>query len=137
MAQYHFHAAIVQRSTGQSAVASAAYRAGERIHDERIGKDFDYRRRWGVLHTQIMTTDNALDWMHDRSQLWNAVEKSETRKDSQLARSLDISLMSELSFEKNLELLRGFVQEYFVDKGMIADIAIHEPGYDSDQRNPT
>jgi hypothetical protein len=135
MAQYHFHAEMIQRSAGQSAVATAAYRAGERINDDRIGKEFDYRRKSGILHTEIMTPLNAPEWMLDRSQLWNAVEKSETRKNNQLARSFDISLMAELSLEKNLELIRRFVQEQWVDQGMVADIAVHEPGRNSDQRN--
>ena len=135
MAIYHFHVGIVQRSKGQSAVASAAYRAGKKLPDERLGIIFDYTRRQGVLHTEIMAPDNVPAWMSDRLQLWNAVEKAEKRKDSQVARSVDISLMSELSFEKNLELLRSFVKEQWVDNGMVADIAIHAPGRDGDERN--
>jgi ATP-dependent exoDNAse (exonuclease V) alpha subunit len=135
MALYHFAARIIQRSEGQSAVASAAYRAGERLDDERLGRTFDYRRHLGVLHTEILAPGNAPDWMRDRSQLWNAVEKAEKRKDSQLARSIDIALPHELNLEQNLELLRGFVQEQYVDAGMIADIAIHLPGRSGDIRN--
>jgi hypothetical protein len=135
MADYHFAAKIISRSRGQSAVASASYRAGERMYDERLGKTFDYRRHLGVVHTEILAPDNAPDWMRDRAQLWNAVEKAEKRKDSQLARSLDIALPHELSLEQNLELLRGFVQEQWVDRGMIADIAIHLPGRTGDIRN--
>jgi hypothetical protein len=135
MAQYHFAAKIIQRSRGQSAVASAAYRAGERMDDERLGKNFDYRRHLGVRYTDILAPDNAPDWMRDRAQLWNAVEKAEKRKDSQLARSIDIALPHELNLDQNIELLRGFVQEQFVDKGMIADIAIHAPGRTGDIRN--
>jgi hypothetical protein len=135
MAQYHFHANIIKRSQGHSAVASAAYRSGEKIRDERIGDTFDYRRRRGILYTDIMAPDNVLSWMLNRAQLWNGVEKIEKRTDSQLARSVDISLMSELSLDKNIELLRAFVKEQWVDRGMIADIAIHEPGPDGDARN--
>lgn len=135
MALYHFAARIIQRSKGQSAIASAAYRAGERLDDERLGRTFDYRRHLGVLHTEILVPDNAPDWMRDRSRLWNAVEKAEKRKDSQLARSIDIALPHELNLEQNLELLRGFVQEQYVDAGMIADIAIHLPGRTGDIRN--
>jgi hypothetical protein len=135
MAQYHFAAKIIQRSRGQSAVASAAYRAGERMDDERLGRNFDYRRHLGVRYTDVLAPDNAPDWMRDREQLWNAVEKAEKRKDSQLARSIDIALPHELNLDQNIELLRGFVQEQFVDKGMIADIAIHAPGRTGDIRN--
>ena len=135
MAQYHFSATMVSRKKGQSAVASAAYRAGERLKDERRGKWYDYRMHPGILHKEILAPGNAPEWMLDRGQLWNAFEKIEKRKDSQVARSIDIGLMSELRFDKNLELIRGFIQEQFVDKGMIADFAIHAPGPGSDERN--
>jgi len=135
MAQYHFHANIIQRSKGHSAVASAAYRAGERIHDQRIGDIFDYGRRRGIEYTDIMAPENAPAWMLDRAQLWNGVEKAEKRIDSQLARSVDISLMCELTLDQNIELLRSFVNEQWVSKGMVADIAVHEPGRHSDARN--
>jgi len=135
MALYHFSAKIVCRSRGQSAVAAAAYRARTRLLDERLAKCFDYSRRRGLVRSEILAPDNAPDWMRDREQLWNAVEKAERRKDSQLARSLDIALPHELSLDHNIELLRGFVQEQFVDRGMIADIAIHAPGGTGDTRN--
>ena len=135
MALYHFSAKIVCRSRGQSAVASAAYRARTRLLDERLGKTFDYSRRRGLVRCEILAPDNVPDWMRDREQLWNAVEKVEKRKDSQLARSLDIALPHELGIDHNIELLRGFVQEQFVDKGMIADIAVHAPGGEGDTRN--
>jgi MobA/MobL family protein len=135
MAQYHFAARIIQRSKGQSAVASAAYRAGERLNDNRLGAEFDFRRHLGVVYSDIMLPPNAPDWMRDREQLWNAVEKAEKRKDSQLARSIDIALPHELSLALNIELLRGFVQEQYVDNGMITDIAIHLPGRNGDIRN--
>ena len=135
MAQYHFSATMVSRKKGQSAVAAAAYRAGERIKDEHRGKWFDYRTHPGILYKEILAPGNALAWMLDRAQLWNAVEKIEKRKDSQVARSIDIGLMSELPLDKNLELIRGFIQEQFVKKGMIADLSVHAPGPDSDERN--
>jgi hypothetical protein len=132
MAQYHFAATLVCRSKGQSAVAAAAYRAGVCLEDERLGKTFDYTRRRGVLHTEIHTPAND---QRDRGQLWNAVERSEKRKDSQLARSIDIALPHELTLGLNLELVRGFVREKFVTQGMIADFAIHAPGRRGDLRN--
>jgi hypothetical protein len=135
MAQYHLSATMVSRKKGQSAVGSAAYRAGERIKDEHRGKWYDYRTHPGILHKEILAPDDTPDWMLDRAQLWNAVEKIEKRKDSQVARSIDVSLMSELSLDQNVELIRGFIREQFVKQGMIADLAIHAPGPDSDDRN--
>ena len=135
MADYHFAATLVCRSKGQSAVAAAAYRAGVVLEDERLGKTFDYTRRRGVQHTEIRTPASTPDWMRDRGQLWNAIEKAEKRKDSQLARSIDIALPYELSLEQNLELVRSFVDEQYVSRGMIADFAIHAPGRKGDIRN--
>jgi MobA/MobL family protein len=135
MAQYHFAATVVCRSKGQSAVAAAAYRAGVSLEDERLGKTFDYTRRRGVLHSEIRTPEKTPDWMRDRGQLFNAIEKAEKRKDSQLARSIDIALPYELSLEHNLELVRSFVDAQYVSRGMIADFAIHAPGRKGDIRN--
>ena len=135
MADYRLSAQVISRSSGQSAVAAAAYRAGERLHDVRLGEAHDYRRKSGVLHSQIMAPANTPDWMKDRAQLWNAVEAAEKRKDAQLAREIQLSLPHELDHKARVELARRFVQEQFVDRGMIADLAIHTPGREGDDRN--
>jgi len=135
MAQYHFAAAIVTRSKGQSVVAAAAYRAGECLVNERTGQTYDYTRRRGVLHTEVCTPADTPDWMVERGPLWNAIEKVEKRRDSQLARSLDIALPWELNLQQNIELIRDFVRAVFVSRGMIADIAIHAPSRTGDARN--
>jgi ATP-dependent exoDNAse (exonuclease V) alpha subunit len=135
MASYRLHAGIVKRSEGRSVVAAAAYRAGARLEDERLGTTHDYRRRAGVLHAEILAPENTPAWMLDRTQLWNAVERIEKRKDAQLSRDIELSLPHELDAEQRLELVREFVREQFVASGMIADIAIHAPSRDGDQRN--
>lgn len=127
MAIYHFAAQAISRSAGRSATAAAAYRAGEKIHDERTGQTFNYGKKSGVEHTEIMAPANAPEWAHDRAKLWNAVEQAEKRKDSQVCREVEVSLPVELSHEDQCELVRGFVQKHFVDSGMVADIAIHRP----------
>lgn len=135
MAIYHFAARVVKRSGGRSATAAAAYRAGADIADERTGQRFDYTRRRGVVHAEIMAPADAPDWMRDRAQLWNAVEKVEKRKDAQLARDVDLALPHELDQAQRVELVRAFVAAEFVGQGMIADIAIHAPSRRGDQRN--
>lgn len=127
MAIYHFTAQAISRSSGRSATAAAAYRAGERIEDKRTGLVFDYGKKSGVEYTEIMTPANAPDWASNRAQLWNAVEFGENRKDSQLCREVEVALPIELNNEQQLQLLRGFVQKNFVDEGMVADLAIHRP----------
>ncbi|SEN85449.1 MobA/MobL family protein [Sphingomonas gellani] len=135
MAQYRFSAQVIKRSDGRSAVAAAAYRAGERLVDERLDMPFDYRSRDGVEHTEIMAPEGTKACFPDRATLWNAVEAAEKRGDAQVAREVQISLPHELSFEQRRELVRDFVQTAFVDKGMVADIAMHRPDKHGDDRN--
>ena len=126
VAIYHLSAKVIGRKGGRSSVAAAAYRAGGRLRDERQGIEHDYSRKGGVMHAEILAPENAPDWMRDRDRLWNAVEAVERRKDAQLAREIEVALPRELDRGERLELLRGFVQRQFVDRGMIADLAVHE-----------
>ena len=135
MAIYHLRASVISRSSGRSATAAAAYRAAELIEDRRTGLSFDYASKRGVEHTEILAPDHAPDWVSDRSELWNRVEESETRKNSQVAREVRVALPDELSPDERVELVREFCQEAFVDRGMVADIAIHAPGSEGDDRN--
>ena len=135
MADYRLSAKIIGRSSGRSSVAAAAYRAGAQLHDERTGLDHDYTRKNGVLHTEILAPDDAPEWMKDRAKLWNAVEAVERRKDAQLAREIQLSLPHELDARQNKALVLDFIQTHFVDRGMIADVAIHAPDRQGDQRN--
>ncbi|TWB09324.1 MobA/MobL family protein [Nitrospirillum amazonense] len=135
MATYRLEAKIIGRSHGRSATAAAAYRAAVRIDDERTGQSFDYTRKQGVLHSEIMAPAGTPAWMYDRVQLWNAVEKVEKRKDSQLARDILMSLPHELTHEQRVDLVREFVATEFVAQGMIADVAIHAPDRQGDDRN--
>ena len=135
MATYRLEAKIIGRSQGRSATASAAYRAAERIDDARTGQSFDYTRKRGVLHSEILAPADTPAWMQDRVQLWNAVEKIEKRKDSQLARDLVLSLPHELTDAQRRDLVREFVSAEFVGQGMIADLSIHAPDRRGDDRN--
>ena len=126
---------MISRSQGRSATAAIAYRVAERIEDRRTGLTFDYAARGGVDHTEILAPDHAPDWVRDRSELWNRVEESETRKNSQVAREVRVALPAELTHAQRVELVRAFAQEQFVGRGMIADIALHAPGRDGDDRN--
>ena len=135
MAIYHLRATMISRSQGRSATAAAAYRVAERIEDRRTGLTFDYAARGGVDHTEILAPDHAPDWVRDRSELWNRVEEAETRKNSQVAREVRVALPDELTHAQRLELVREFVRSQFVDRGMVADIALHAPGRIGDERN--
>ncbi|OYW41966.1 MULTISPECIES: MobQ family relaxase [Rhodobacterales] len=135
MAIYHLRATMISRSQGRSATAAVAYRVAERIEDRRTGLTFDYAARGGVDHTEILAPDHAPDWVRDRSELWNRVEESETRKNSQVAREVRVALPDELTHAQRVALVRDYAQAQFVDRGMVADIALHAPGRAGDERN--
>lgn len=125
MAIYHLRSQIISRAKGRSSVAAAAYRSGEMLVDARTGLVHDYIRKQGVAESYIEVPEVAPTWMQDRGRLWNAVEKRERRRDSQLSRELDIALPVELTVEQQSELVRGYVREQFVERGMVADVNIH------------
>ncbi len=127
MAIYHLSVQVISRSKGRSAVAAAAYRSGERLRDERTGllHDYTYLKTEGEIEAWIQAPAGAPDWARDRQELWNRVEACEQRKDSQLARDLNIALPVELSRERQRGLIRRYVEEQFVERGMVADVSLH------------
>ena len=127
MALFHFHITQVKRSAGQSTVASAAYRAGEKLYNEYYGEFSDYTHKRGVVCSEILLPPQAPLEYQDRQTLWNAVEKVEKHPKAQLAYSFDIALQNEFSLEENIALARQFVSEQLVGRGMVADFAVHQP----------
>ena len=125
MAIYHFSAQVISRSQGRSSVAAAAYRASEKLLDERTGQTHDFTQKSDVIEKDILLPKDAPAWMTDREKLWNGVEHTEKRKDAQLAREINIALPRELSPTQNWAVVKAFVQKEFVDKGMVADVAFH------------
>ena len=102
MALFHLSVTQTKRSAGQSAIASAAYRAGERLYSEYYGEYSDYTRKGGVICSDILLPSHAPPEFADRQTLWNAVEKAERGKNAQLAYSFDIALQNEFSLEENI-----------------------------------
>jgi hypothetical protein len=135
VAIFHCGVSVIGRKAGRGAIASAAYRAGQKLQDERTGKIYDYSRRKGVVYTNIVAPQNAPDWVSDRAKLWNAVEASEKRKDSQVAREIMLALPAELDSSQRIKLIRRYIFEQFTKAGMIADFAIHAPSRQGDERN--
>jgi Ti-type conjugative transfer relaxase TraA len=124
LAIYHLTANVISRARGQSIVAAAAYRLGVALRDQRYGVTHNYVGKRGVTYSEIMAPAMAPHWAHDREALWNTVEAGEFRKDSQLARLIEVGLPIELSTDERIALVRDYVAEEFVAKGMIADFCI-------------
>lgn len=135
MSIYHLSVNVIGRAAGRSATGAAAYRAGVDIHDDRTNLDFNYSRRSGVASTAILLPENAPEWARDRSRLWNAAEAAEKRKDSRVAREIVLALPSELPAEERQELAESFTRELIAQHGFAADVCIHEPDKDGDERN--
>ena len=127
MAIYHLEAKMVSREAGRSAVAAAAYLSCTRMLNEYDGVQHDYTRKQGLGWRQVFLPATAPAEWQDRETLWNAVEETETAKDSRLAREFVAALPIELSQEEQIQLLQDFIKEQFVADGMCADAAIHDP----------
>ncbi len=131
MAIYFLNVKTFGRAGGSSAASAAAYRAGERIRDERTGKTYDHSGRQDVMHKEIVLpskfADDDIAWARDRNTLWNAAEAVETRKNARVAREYLVALPVELSPQGRVGLVRGFSQELSDRYGFAVDFAIHAP----------
>ena len=134
MASYHLSVKSVSRATGRSAPAAAAYRTATRIENERDGLVHDYTRRSGVEDAFLVVPEGAA-WAQNRSALWNAAEEAEKRKDAKVAREYELALPHELDRAQRRSLARSFAEEVVDRFGVAADIAIHAPHPEGDQRN--
>ena len=119
----------ISRSNGQSAVASASYRAGVELEDKRYDKTHDYSKRNGVMSADIIlpTALKEQGASIERGELWNLAEESETRKNSRVAREWLINLPHELSEQDRKELAHNFTQSLANKFEVVADCAIHKP----------
>ena len=133
MSIFHCQAKAISRATGRSATAAAAYRAGERIIDERTGEAHDYRRKKGVLRTQIFVPPGVR--IPSRSALWNMAEAAEKRKDAKVAREWEVALPEELGEWERTRLAYDFAKELVKRYGVAVDVCIHAPGKKGDDRN--
>lgn len=124
MAIYHCSVKNISRSSGKSAVASASYRAGEKLEDRETGLTHDYTHKTEVAYSEIILCENAPREYQDRETLWNAVEEVEKQSNARLAREWEVALPHELTFEQSKELVKGYAQS-LADEGMCVDVNIH------------
>jgi ATP-dependent exoDNAse (exonuclease V) alpha subunit len=139
LAIFHLQIKSISRGAGRSATAAAAYRAGERIRDERTGVLHNYSRRTDVHHKEILlpsgldTADVA--WAMDRERLWNAAEAVESRRNARLAREYQVALPAELNEGQRVQLARCFARELANRYKVAVDLAVHAPRAAGDPRN--
>ncbi|AKP04345.1 nickase (plasmid) [Companilactobacillus farciminis] len=124
MAIFHMSFSNISAGKGRSAIASAAYRSGEKLFDDKESRHYFYARSI-MPESFILTPKNSPEWASDREQLWNEVEKKDRKSNSRYAKEFNVALPVELSESEQKELLTKYVQENFVDEGMVADVAIH------------
>ena len=130
MAIFHMSFSNISAGKGRSAIASAAYRSGEKLFDDQEGRHYFYVRSV-MPESFILTPKNAPAWASNREQLWNEVEKKDRKSNSRYAKEFNVALPVELSESEQKELLKKYVQENFVDQGMVADVAIHRDHQDN------
>lgn len=116
----------VSRGLGHSSTAAAAYRAGMRIEDERTGEVYDYTRKRGVEHSELVMPDGVSRWS-DRAEFWNDVERANRRADSIVAREIQLNIPHELPPEARRKLVSEFAQSIADRYGVAVDVAIHKP----------
>lgn len=135
MASYHLSVKTIKRSAGRSATAAAAYRSASVIECDREGRMHDYTAKCGVEACFILAPDDAPSWAQDRAALWNAAEARETRSNSVTAREWELALPSEISDAARIDIARAFAAQLVERYGVAADVAIHAPHREGDQRN--
>lgn len=135
MASYHLSVKTIKRSAGRSATAAAAYRSASVIECDREGRMHDYTAKRGVEACFILAPTDAPFWAQDRAALWNAAEARETRSNSVTAREWELALPSEISDAARIEIARAFAAQLLERYGVAADVAIHAPHREGDQRN--
>lgn len=128
MSIYHCSIKIISRAGGRSAVASAAYRSGEKLYNDETGLTHDFTNKGGVIMSEIMLPENAPERFLDRECLWNEVQKIEKRSDAQFAREVEVAFPVEMSRTEQIECVRNYINDNFVSQGMIADWALHDKG---------
>jgi hypothetical protein len=132
MASYHLSVKTHSRSQNANAVALASYRSGERLWDEQqqLPKDCRNSNKSGVLYTELINNNNM-----NREQLWNTAEKCERRKNSVVAREVEIALPCELSQGEQINLSREYSKFLAERYNVSVDLAVHAPDGEGDDRN--
>jgi len=122
-------ARYIARSSGGSAVRSAAYNERTAITAERTGELYYFKHRDAPEHHAVLLPEGAAAKFADSAVLWNAAEAAEKRKDAQVAREIVLALPADagISHEDRIDLARSFAEQHFVSKGLAVQLDVHAP----------
>jgi len=140
VAKYFLLVKVFSRAKGSRVTRAAAYRAGERIHDERTSESYNYSDRKDIVHSEIILPDGVaqspdIEWARNRAKLWNAAEKAGNRRNSRLGREVLVILPPEIDAAGRTQLARKFAVELSEKYRNAVDFAVHEPRARSDERH--
>ncbi len=139
MAIFRLQVTSITRDGERSSVSAAAYRAGEKLHDDRTNQLHNHSRRKDVTHSEILLPAHLsrqnMEWASNRASLWNSAEAAETRKNARVAKEIQVTLPHELPSARRLELARMFSQEVADHYRVAVDLAVHDPRPAGDPRN--
>jgi len=140
LAKYFLLVKVFSRAKGSRVTRAAAYRAGERIHDDRTSESYNYSDRKDIIHSEIILPEGVsqtsdIEWARNRAKLWNAAEKAGNRRNSRLGREVLVILPPEINASSRTELARKFAVELSEKYRNAVDFAVHEPRAGSDERH--
>ena len=140
MATYFLRVSKLSRGRGARVTRAAAYRAGERIHDERSSDVYTFSSRQDIAYKEVVLPSDLEDnpemaWARNRATLWNAVEHAANRRNSLLAREYLVLLPPELTPIQRIALVRTFSQELADRYRNAVDCVVHYPRPGSDSRH--
>jgi Ti-type conjugative transfer relaxase TraA len=129
MAIQFARARYISRSSGGSAVRSAAYNGRAAITAERTGELFSFRHRDAPEHHAVLLPEGAPERFQVSGVLWNAAEAAERRRDAQVAREIVVALPANtgVSTEDRIEMVRSFAEQHFVSQGLAVQLDVHAP----------
>ncbi len=131
MSSFSFKIIEHSRTQNKNAVALASYRSGEKLKDNKTKEIHNQRKshKSKVMHSEI------IGWNGSRSDLWNASEKADKRKDAVTSREMMFALPHEITHKERVEICRKFGKIINKRYGCAVDSSIHAPDKKGDKRN--
>lgn len=121
---YHMEVSTLSRGKGRSLGASLSYISGKKIHDRYSGKTYRHRR-FDLVQCRVYLPPSSPNALRDLQCLCDELNKAEKRKDARTGRLFICSFPNELVPGEWAKIVKDFIEENFVAKGLCAVAAIH------------